>query len=46
MSTENNYEKRGVSASKEEVHNAIKNLDKGLFPNAFCKIISDVAAME
>lgn len=44
MSTENNYEKRGVSASKEEVHNAIKNLDKGLFPNAFCKIISDVAA--
>lgn len=44
MSTGNNYEKRGVSASKEEVHNAIKNLDKGLFPNAFCKIITDVAA--
>jgi len=44
MTTENNYEKRGVSASKEEVHNAIKNLDKGLFPNAFCKIIQDVAA--
>jgi phosphoribosylformylglycinamidine cyclo-ligase len=44
MTTENNYEKRGVSASKEEVHNAIKNLDKGLFPNAFCKIIPDVAA--
>jgi phosphoribosylformylglycinamidine cyclo-ligase len=32
---------RGVSASKEDVHNAIKNLDKGLFPNAFCKIIPD-----
>jgi len=44
MTTENNYEKRGVSASKEEVHNAIKYLDKGLFPNAFCKIIPDVAA--
>jgi len=44
MTTENNYEKRGVSASKEEVHNAIKNLDKGLFPNAFCKIIPDVAS--
>ena len=44
MTTENNYEKRGVSASKEEVHNAIKNLDKGLFPNAFCKIIPDLAA--
>jgi len=44
MTTGNNYEKRGVSASKEEVHNAIKNLDKGLFPNAFCKIILDVAA--
>jgi phosphoribosylformylglycinamidine cyclo-ligase len=44
MNTESNYEKRGVSASKEEVHNAIKNLDKGLFPNAFCKIIPDVAA--
>ena len=32
---------RGVSASKEDVHNAIKNLDKGLFPNAFCKIVPD-----
>ena len=32
---------RGVSASKEDVHNAIKNIDKGLFPNAFCKIIPD-----
>ncbi len=33
--------KRGVSASKEDVHNAIKNIDKGLFPKAFCKIIPD-----
>ena len=33
--------KRGVSASKEDVHNAIKNLDKGLFPKAFCKIVPD-----
>lgn len=38
------YNKRGVSASKSEIHNAIKNLDKGLFPNAFCKILPDVAA--
>jgi len=38
------YEKRGVSASKTDVHNAIKNLDKGLFPNAFCKIIPDILA--
>ena len=36
------YSKRGVSASKEDVHEAIKNLDKGLFPNSFCKIIPDV----
>ncbi|MDR2814754.1 MAG: phosphoribosylformylglycinamidine cyclo-ligase [Prevotellaceae bacterium] len=35
------YEMRGVSASKEDVHSAIKNLDKGLFPKAFCKIIPD-----
>ena len=35
------YAQRGVSASKEEVHKAIKNLDKGLFPNAFCKIVPD-----
>ncbi len=35
------YDARGVSASKEEVHQAIKNLDKGIFPNAFCKIIPD-----
>ena len=36
------YMLRGVSASKEDVHNAIKNIDKGLFPNAFCKIIPDI----
>jgi len=35
------YNQRGVSASKEDVHNAIKNLDKGLFPQAFCKIVPD-----
>ena len=33
------YAQRGVSAEKEDIHNAIKNLDKGLYPNAFCKII-------
>jgi phosphoribosylformylglycinamidine cyclo-ligase len=36
------YAKRGVSASKEDVHKAIKNLDKGLFPNAFCKVVPDL----
>lgn len=35
------YNQRGVSASKEDVHNAIRNIDKGIFPNAFCKIIPD-----
>tara|TARA_B100001540_G_C15791905_1_gene635840 strand:- start:927 stop:2093 length:1167 start_codon:yes stop_codon:yes gene_type:complete len=35
------YNKRGVSADKEDVHNAIKNLNKGLFPKAFCKIVPD-----
>jgi phosphoribosylformylglycinamidine cyclo-ligase len=39
-----NYEKRGVSASKEDVHQAIKNLDKGIFPKAFCKIMPDLLA--
>jgi phosphoribosylformylglycinamidine cyclo-ligase len=38
------YNQRGVSASKEDVHNAIKNIDKGLFPKAFCKIIPDYLA--
>ena len=36
------YDQRGVSASKEDVHSAIKNIDKGIFPNAFCKIIPDI----
>ena len=35
------YAQRGVSASKEDVHNAIKNIDKGLFPKSFCKIVPD-----
>ena len=38
----NRYMMRGVSAAKEDVHNAIKNIDKGVFPQAFCKIIPDV----
>ena len=37
----NRYNQRGVSADKEDVHNAIKNVDKGLFPKAFCKIVPD-----
>ncbi|MBC7524725.1 MAG: phosphoribosylformylglycinamidine cyclo-ligase [Flavobacterium sp.] len=43
MSSENSqrYSLRGVSASKEDVHKAIKNIDKGLFPKAFCKIVPD-----
>lgn len=43
MSSDNSqrYNQRGVSASKEDVHNAIKNIDKGLFPKAFCKIVPD-----
>lgn len=40
--TDQRYNLRGVSASKEDVHNAIKNVDKGLYPKAFCKIIPDV----
>ena len=39
--TSQRYTQRGVSASKEDVHNAIRNIDKGLFPNAFCKIVPD-----
>ncbi len=41
MVTTQRYDQRGVSATKEEVHAAIKNSDKGLYPNAFCKIIPD-----
>jgi phosphoribosylformylglycinamidine cyclo-ligase len=40
--SDNRYNQRGVSASKEDVHNAIKNIDKGIFPQAFCKIIPDI----
>ena len=40
--TDQRYNLRGVSASKEDVHNAIKNVDKGLYPKAFCKIIPDI----
>lgn len=41
MNKESKYSSRGVSASKEDVHNAIRSLDKGLFPKAFCKIVPD-----
>ncbi len=40
--SDSRYLNRGVSASKEDVHNAIKNIDKGLYPNAFCKVIPDI----
>jgi hypothetical protein len=40
------YMQRGVSASKEDVHKAILNIDKGLFPKAFCKIIPDILGGE
>ncbi len=42
MEKQSRYERRGVSASKEDVHNAIKNLDKGIFPKAFCKVVPDI----
>ena len=44
MSDQLKYNQRGVSATKEDVHSAIKNLDKGLFPGAFCKIVPDILA--
>jgi phosphoribosylformylglycinamidine cyclo-ligase len=40
------YSKRGVSASKKDVHKAIKNLDKGIFPDAFCKIVPDMMCQD
>jgi len=40
------YDQRGVSASKKEVHSAIKGLDKGLYPNAFCKILPDLVGKD
>ena len=42
MDIDNKYDRRGVSFDKKDVHDAIKNLDKGLFPNSFCKIIPDI----
>lgn len=42
MNQESRYVRRGVSADKEDVHNAIKNVDNGLFPKAFCKVIPDI----
>ncbi|MCP4552401.1 MAG: phosphoribosylformylglycinamidine cyclo-ligase [Bacteroidetes bacterium] len=42
MPKESRYQKRGVSASKEDVHQAIKNIDKGLCPKAFCKVVPDI----
>ena len=42
MSDSDRYEQRGVSSSKEDVHRAIKDIDKGIFPKAFCKIIPDI----
>ena len=39
--SDSRYQARGVSAGKEDVHQAIKNIDKGLFPQAFCKIVPD-----
>jgi phosphoribosylformylglycinamidine cyclo-ligase len=41
MNTTDRYAKRGVSSAKEDVHAAIKNIDKGIFPKAFCKIVPD-----
>jgi phosphoribosylformylglycinamidine cyclo-ligase len=42
MTSSSRYTQRGVSSSKEDVHNAIKGIDKGLFPEAFCKIVPDL----
>jgi len=42
MNSTEKYNQRGVSASKEDVHNSIKNIDKGIFPKAFCKIVPDI----
>jgi phosphoribosylformylglycinamidine cyclo-ligase len=42
VSAESRYNQRGVSASKEDVHNAIQHIDKGLYPKAFCKIVPDI----
>lgn len=42
MTNQSRYMQRGVSASKEDVHAAVRNLDKGIYPNAFCKVIPDI----
>ena len=42
MSKKSKYDMRGVSSQKEDVHAAIKNIDKGLYPKAFCKIVPDL----
>jgi phosphoribosylformylglycinamidine cyclo-ligase len=44
MTDSSRYNQRGVSASKEDVHKAIRDLDKGLFPKAFCKVVPDILA--
>ncbi|MBE9481768.1 MAG: phosphoribosylformylglycinamidine cyclo-ligase [Bacteroidetes bacterium] len=44
MPDSSRYSQRGVSSSKQDVHNAIKKIDKGIFPKAFCKIIPDIIA--
>ncbi len=46
MNNSSKYDSRGVSFDKKEVHDAIKNIDKGLFPNAFCKIIPDLISCD
>ncbi|MCX6251801.1 MAG: AIR synthase-related protein [Bacteroidetes bacterium] len=43
MADDSRYNRRGVSSSKEDVHNAIKSMDKGLYPKAFCKILPDIS---
>ena len=43
MPTESRYNKRGVSSQKEDVHSALRNIDKGIFPMAFCKIVPDIS---
>ena len=46
MTGETKYSRRGVSSQKEDVHTAIKNIDKGLFPKAFCKIVPDILGVD
>jgi phosphoribosylformylglycinamidine cyclo-ligase len=46
MTDKSRYDRRGVSSSKEEVHSAIRSIDKGLYPSAFCKILPDIAGKD